>query len=153
MRLIIPAYFQAINKSGKLTDYAVTSNHMYIIAKMGKRTVPIVKKDAKVWYELSALKAKEWVNQTGWQVPPKEMLVIMDIWYFFKDNTHADAGNYHKALGDFHQGIIIENDKSLLWRDRFIEIDKENPRIELDFRLAGMKILPAKVKKKRVAKS
>jgi len=152
MRLIIPAYFQAINKSGKLTDYAVTSNHMYTIAKIGKRTVPIIKKDAKAWYELAAWKAQSWVNLTGWQIPPKEMLVIMNIWYFFKDNTHGDAGNYHKALGDFHQGIIVENDKSLLWRDQFIEIDRENPRIELDFRVAGLKILPAKANKKKVDK-
>lgn len=147
MRLIIPAYFQALNKSGKLTDYAVTSNHMYTLVRNGKRTLPIVKPEAKAWYELAGWKAKEWVNQTGWKIPPKEMLVIMDIWYFFKDNTHGDAGNYHKALGDFHHGIIVEDDKNLLWRDQFIEIDKENPRIELDFRAAGLKLLPEKVKK------
>jgi len=149
MRLIIPAYFKALNKSGKLTDHAVTSNHMYTIAKIGKRTVPIIKKDAKVWYELAALKAKEWVDLTGWQIPLKEMLVIMDIWYYFKDNAHGDAGNYHKALGDFHHGIIVEDDKNLLWRDQGIEIDKDNPRIELEFRVAGLKIIPAKVKKER----
>ena len=152
MRLIIPAYFRALNKSGKLTDYAVTSNHIYTIAKIGKRTVPIIKKEAKVWYESAAWKAKEWVNQTGWIIPPKEMLVIMDIWYFFKDNTHGDAGNYHKALGDFHHGIVVEDDKNLLWRDQNIEIDPDNPRIELSFRTAGLKILPPKVKKKKVGK-
>ena len=153
MRLIIPAYFQALNKAGKVTDYAVTSNHMYIPIKSKKRGAMLIKKDeVKAWYELSAWKAKEWVNQTGWQIPPKEMLVIMDIWYFFKDNTHGDAGNYHKALGDFHHGIVVEDDKSLLWRDQDIQIDRENPRIELDFRVAGLKILPAKVKKKKVAK-
>jgi len=148
MRLIIPAYFQALNKSDKLTDYAVTSNHMYVIAKMGKRTVPIIKKEAKAWYELSALKAKEWVNQTGWEIPLKDQQVVMDIWYFFKDERHADAGNYHKALGDFHHGIIVEDDRKLLWRDQDIEIDKDNPRIELDFRIAGLKVIPIKVNKK-----
>ena len=148
MRLIIPAYFQAFNKSGKLTDYALTSNHMYTLVRNGRRTLPIVKPEAKVWYELAAWKAKEWVNQTGWKIPPKEMRVVMDIWYFFKDNAHGDAGNYHKALGDFHHGIIVEDDKNLLWRDQNIQIDPDNPRIELDFSLAGLKLLPTKVKKR-----
>lgn len=148
MRLIIPAYFQAVNKSGKLTDYALTSNHMYTIAKIGKRTVPIIKPEAKAWYELAAWKAREWVGLTGWEIPPKEMRVVMDIWYFFKDNTHGDAGNYHKALGDFHHGIIVEDDKNLLWRDQNIQIDPGNPRIELEFSLAGIKLLPEKIKKR-----
>jgi len=152
MRLIIPAYFQAINKAGKLTDYALTSNHMYTIAKIGKRTVPIIKPQAKEWYELAALKARGWVIKTGWEMPPKEMRVVMDIWYFFKDNTHGDAGNYHKALGDFHHGIIVEDDKNLLWRDQNIQIDYDNPRIELDFSLAGLKILPSKPKKRKAVK-
>ena len=137
MRLIIPAYFQAPNKSGKLTDYAITSNHMYTIAKIGKRTVPVIKPEAKVWYELAAWKAREWVRLTGWQMPPKETPVVMDIWYFLKDERHADPGNFHKALGDFHQGIIIRDDQKLLWRDQEIVIDKQNVRIELGFRLAG----------------
>lgn len=137
MRLIVPAYFQAYNKSGKLVDYAITSNHMYIIAKRGKRTVPIIRPEAKTWYELAAWKAKEWAQETGWKMPPKETQVIMEIWYFFKDNKHPDAGNLHKALGDFHHGIIVEDDKKLLWRDVEIEIDRENPRIELEFRIKG----------------
>jgi len=148
MRLVIPAYFQALNKSDKLTDYAVTSNHMYLLVRHGKRTMPIIKDGAKAWYEIAGLRAKEWVAQTGWKIPPKEMLVIMDIWYFFKDNTHGDAGNYHKALGDFHHGIIVEDDKNLLWRDQNIEIDRDNPRIELDFRIIGLKVIPSKVKAK-----
>ena len=113
--------------------------------------MPIIKDGAKVWYEVAARKAKDWVSRTGWEIPPKEMLVIMDIWYFFKDNTHGDAGNYHKALGDFHHGIIVEDDKNLLWRDQNIEIDKDNPRIELEFRVAGLKVIPAKVKKRAKA--
>lgn len=136
MRLIVPAYFQALNKAGKRTDYALTSNHMYKIAKIGKRTVPIIKPEAKVWYELAAWKAKEWVQKTGWKMTPKDVSVIMDIWYFFKDDKHGDPGNYHKALGDFHHGIIVEDDKNLLWRDQSIEIDRKNPRIELEFRIA-----------------
>lgn len=135
MRLIIPAYFQALNKKGKLTDYAITSNHMYTIAKIGKRTVPILKPEAKAWYELAALMAKEWVRKTEWKMTSKETQVIMDIWYFFKDNKHPDAGNLHKALGDFHHGIIVEDDKRLLWRDMGIEIDRSDPRIELEFRV------------------
>lgn len=135
MRLVVPAYFQALNESGKLTDYALTSNHMYIIAKRGKRTVPVIKDEAKAWYELAAWKAKEWVQKTGWKMTPKDVQVIMDIWYFFKDNAHADPGNHHKALGDFHHGIIVRDDKKLLWRDQAIAIDKVNPRIELDFRV------------------
>lgn len=136
MRLIIPAYFQALNKAGKPTDYALTSNHMYKIAKIGKRTVPTIKPEAKVWYQLAAWKAREWVGLTGWKMPPKQTPVIMNIWYFFKDEKHGDAGNYHKALGDFHHGIIVEDDKKLLWRDQRIQIDKENPRIELEFIIA-----------------
>lgn len=138
MRLIIPAYFQALNKSGKLTDYALTSNHMYFPVRSKRRgAMLIIKSGAQTWYELAALKAIDWVRLTGWQIPPKEQQVIMDIWYFFKDNRHPDTGNLHKALGDFHHGIIVEDDKNLLWRDMEIKIDRENPRIELDFRIAG----------------
>ena len=138
MRLIIPAYFQAPNKSGKLTDYALTSNHMYFPVRSKRRgAMLIIKPEAKAWYELAAWKAKEWVQVTGWQIPPKDKQVIMDIWYYFKNNRHPDTGNLHKALGDFHHGIIVEDDRKLLWRDMGIEIDKTNPRIELSFRIAG----------------
>lgn len=135
MRLIIPAYFQAKNKSGKMTDYIPTSNHMYTIAKIGKRTVPVIKKEAKDWYDLAAWRAKEWVQKTGWIMPSKETPVVMNIWYFFKDHKYSDPGNLHKALGDFHHGIIVEDDKALLWRDQKVEVDRENPRIELEFEI------------------
>ena len=106
---------------------------MYKIAKIGKRTVPVLKVEAKTWYYEAAWRAKEWARKTGWKMPAKETPVIMNIWYYFKDEKHGDAGNYHKALGDFHHGIIVVDDKKLLWRDQEIRIDKDNPRIELEF--------------------
>lgn len=136
MRLIIPAYFKAYNKSGKLTDYALTSNHMYIpIHSTGRGSMLVIKPEAQVWYDEAAWRAKLWVAKTGWKMPDKMTQVAMRVWYFFKDNKHADAGNYHKALGDFAKGIILADDKKLLWQDQGIEIDKQNARIELEYQV------------------
>jgi len=60
--------------------------------------------------------------------------IVFDLtWYL--DSDRADCINYHDLLADATEKAIGINDKFFLFRDRWVHLDKENPRVEVSFRV------------------
>jgi crossover junction endodeoxyribonuclease RusA len=88
----------------------------------------IITKEGKAW-----IKNAQEITQTNigdWVKTEKEK-VIMEIHTFFPDNRRRDCHNTGKILYDALEGILYDDDRYLLPRYIDVQIDKENPRIEI----------------------
>lgn len=75
----------------------------------------------------------QWEAKSQWHKPI--ILTDLEIYIklYFKDNRRRDIDNYHKLSLDALSGIVYTDDKQIkkMTVEKFI--DKENPRIELEF--------------------
>ena len=53
--------------------------------------------------------------------------------FYFPDRRIRDAHNCLKILMDVLEGIVYENDYTVMPRIQFVEYDKDNPRVEIVF--------------------
>lgn len=54
--------------------------------------------------------------------------------YFFLENNRSDSHNYKKLIFDaLERGGLCDNDKWIMDRTQSIEIDKERPKIVVEF--------------------
>ena len=81
-------------------------------------------------------KAKDWEEEAGWELkrqwkkPPYKSQVYLGIVYFMK--VDSDIGNRDKILEDRLQGFLYINDKQIWHKNVKKEIDKKNPRVEIE---------------------
>jgi crossover junction endodeoxyribonuclease RusA len=119
-----------------LPGTAPSVNHMYQNAKVGRRTIKVLKPKARAWFEETTLHANLWRTKNKW--PTANGKVIVRLWYYFPDARRRDTHNTLKALLDaLEDGLIYEDDKLALPRIMDYEIDRKNPRIEIEFEVAG----------------
>ncbi|MCG7385069.1 RusA family crossover junction endodeoxyribonuclease [Paenibacillus sp. ACRRY] len=115
-----------------LLGSAPSVNHMYQNTRIGRRLIKVMKPKAKEWFEEAALQAMLWRSKNMW--PTTSGKVIVRLWYFFPDNKRRDTHNTLKALLDaLESGGIYEDDKTALPQIMDYEVDKKNPRIEIEF--------------------
>ena len=118
-----------------LPGTAPSVNHMYTNTT-GKRTMKVLKPQARAWFEEASLRVGQWRKKNKWSTAKGK--VIVRLWYYFPDNRRRDTHNTLKALLDaLEDGMIYEDDKLALPQIMDYEIDRENPRIEIEFEVAG----------------
>lgn len=119
-----------------LPGIAPSVNHMYQNARVGRRTIKVLKPKARAWFEETTLLANLWRTKNKW--PTAKGKVIVRLWYYFPDSRRRDTHNTLKALLDaLEDGLIYEDDKLALPQIMDYEIDRKNPRIEIEFEMAG----------------
>lgn len=104
-----------------------SANHMYHISGSGARVMDPVTR--KLFAELQDY-VEEQVKTQNWE-PTYNTHIIADMWFYFPDKMRRDNHNMFKFLFDLFNGIAIDDDCNLLPRVQRIEIDKQNPRIEM----------------------
>lgn len=119
MRLILPGLTPSVN-------------HMYRNARFGPRSIKVLSKDSKIWFESTVTQAVSWRKSNKWNTA--EGKVIVRIWFYFPDRRKRDTHNGLKILLDaLEDAKIYENDRYALPRIMDFEVDRENPRIEIEF--------------------
>ncbi|GAB6926027.1 hypothetical protein JCM10914A_56110 [Paenibacillus sp. JCM 10914] len=115
---------------------APSVNHMYQNAKVGRRMMKVLKPKARAWFDEAVLHTNVWRNKYRWSTANEK--VIVRLWYYFPDARRRDTHNTLKALLDaLEDGCIYEDDKLALPQIMDYEIDRKNPRIEIEFEVAG----------------
>lgn len=115
-----------------LQGTAPSVNHMYKNAVQGKRRMRVMTDVAQAWYDETFLRANHWRLRNKWSTASDK--VIVRLWFFFPDKRRRDTHNALKALLDaLEDAKIYEDDKNALPRIMDWEIDRENPRIEIEF--------------------
>lgn len=105
---------------------------MYVIVKIGRRFVKVLSKSAKSWFEDAVILTGVWRQKNKWQTC--QYKTIVNLWYYFPDRRIRDTHNTLKILLDaLEDGEIYVNDRWALPRIMDFEIDKKNPRVEIEF--------------------
>lgn len=105
-------------------------NHCYLTSSSGMR---LLTREARDWMtETQTLAVKEKKRQ-GWQKAVKTWLVC-ELIFYMPDKRKRDTHNYFKVLFDALEGVLYDNDYYVMPRVMGVEIDRENPRIDLSLR-------------------
>jgi len=119
MRLVIPGV-------------APSLNHLYRNALVRGRRMKVLSKEAKDWADDTLILATEWRQKNKWQTAKGKVIVRM--WFYFPDKRKRDTHNTLKLMLDcFEDARIYENDQLALPQIMDFEIDRENPRVEVEF--------------------
>jgi Holliday junction resolvase RusA-like endonuclease len=104
-------------------------NKMFIFNKYTHQK--IYKQETRDYYEYNTLVLGNWVKTH--HVKPVAKYEYFDMKFFLK-NSSMDSHNLKKVAFDLlEKAGVVENDKWILDRTQSIEIDKENPRIEISW--------------------
>lgn len=109
-------------------------NHMYANVMIGKRRQRVLTDFAQVWKNDIIWQAIAWRNQNKWKTATGK--TIVRLWYYFPDHRKRDTHNTLKLLLDcFEDALIYENDMNALPHIVDFEVDKDNPRVEVEFEI------------------
>lgn len=75
--------------------------------------------------------AMKWEIISQWKGEPLYETVTLNILQYFGDNRKRDIDAYLKILLDSMEGIVYTNDTLINEMHVYKEVDKENPRIEV----------------------
>ncbi|WP_339314663.1 RusA family crossover junction endodeoxyribonuclease [Paenibacillus sp. FSL M7-0896] len=115
-----------------LTGTAPSVNHMYRNVMLKGRRCRVLTAQAHIWVEETIMKSVLWRKQNQWSMATGK--VVVRIWYYFPDKKRRDTHNTLKALLDaLEAAYIYEDDKYALPWIMDYQVDKENPRIEIEF--------------------
>lgn len=79
----------------------------------------------------TAIREMHWKHQNEWK-PTSRQKLIMRLWFFWPDERNRDTHNRLKLLLDSLEKILYDNDSYVLpWIIDF-EVDRANPRVEIE---------------------
>lgn len=91
----------------------------------------ILSPEARSWLEGAALLVKLYCGKHKIKPIDKYFHLDLDV-YLTRKNS--DSHNYLKLMCDsLEQGGLVTNDKFIMPRIQNVEVDKDNPRVELSF--------------------
>ncbi|MEC4569479.1 RusA family crossover junction endodeoxyribonuclease [Paenibacillus sp. CMAA1739] len=115
-----------------LPGLAPSVNHMYQNAMVRGRRMRIKTEVAERWFADTILRAKVWQRGNKWSTATGK--VVVRLWFYFPDKRRRDTHNALKALLDaLEDAGMYEDDKMALPQIIDCEIDRKNPRIEIEF--------------------
>lgn len=122
-RLILPGIIPSVNTMYK---------HKWIKG----RKFQIYTDTAAAWEEEAILRTKQWKALNGWNETAGK--VYVRIWIYWPDNKRRDTHNCLKALLDaLERAHVYTDDRTALPQIMDYEVDKKNPRCEIEFELYG----------------
>lgn len=108
-------------------------NACYFNAKgaHGRQHGRILTEAARNWKLLAGYEAQHHARRDGWELKPKGVKVVLELYAFWPDARRHDMNNLHKLLCDAWEGILYEDDCYVLARDMDFSIDRKCPRLEV----------------------
>jgi crossover junction endodeoxyribonuclease RusA len=105
---------------------------MYVNGRIGHRLTRILSKSAKSWFDETVVKTTIWRKEANWET--SQYKTIVKLWYYFPDHRRRDTHNTLKILMDaLESAQIYVDDKWAMPQIMDFEIDRMNPRVEMEF--------------------
>jgi Holliday junction resolvase RusA-like endonuclease len=113
------------------TGFYPSENRIHMSIGGGKRRLNLAA-EAKLneWKDL----ALAWAIENNWGMFRIGAKVVAEMTFYLPDDKIRDTHNAKKLLLDSLEGVIHENDMWILDRTMDFHFDKENPRIEIEFK-------------------
>lgn len=122
-RLIIPGVVPSVN-------------HQYRNVTVKGRKMRMLTTEAARWERQCVVLASNWMQHAKWQT--RDDKTIVRLWYFWPDNRQRDTHNTIKLLLDaFESAGIYTNDRYALPQIMDYDVDRDNPRVEVEFEVKG----------------
>lgn len=108
-------------------------------SKTGKRyTAKVPTTRTLVWRNKAHVELRNAICTQSWRMPLKGAKVVVEIWYYWPDESDRDTHNRLKELMDaLQRAMVFPNDCCALAREQDYAVDREDPRIELRIYLAA----------------
>lgn len=103
-------------------------NHMYYNTKRGGKRLT---KRAEDYVEVVTAIVKAQIEKNGWRLKDDNTWYYADLVFYFPDKRIRDNHNTFKILFDILQGHVFVNDYYAMPRVMSVELDKDNPRVEI----------------------
>lgn len=103
-------------------------NHQYVRRPTGGLALT---REAREYRQTAREYAAVAARQQRWTLVPVGEQVIVRLWYYWPDRRRRDAQN-NKLLFDALEGVIYEDDRDVLPQVMAAEVDRENPRVEIE---------------------
>ncbi|UKS25039.1 RusA family crossover junction endodeoxyribonuclease [Paenibacillus sp. HWE-109] len=127
MKIVIPGTAPSVNHMYENRAIRYTNKK----GQAAMRRIKVLSRDAEHYQNLAILLAKAWRTKNKWKPPDGK--VIVNLWYFWPDNKKRDTHNTLKLLLDCLEAAqIYTNDRYALPRIMDYEVDKKNPRVEIE---------------------
>jgi len=98
------------------------------------RRIKVLSPEAKQWANDTIFLATAWRLNNKWITANDK--VIVRFWFYFPDRRKRDTHNTLKLTLDcFEAASIYENDRYALPQIMDFEVDRNNPRVEVEFEL------------------
>lgn len=113
-------------------------NHAYENRWVRGRQQRVLSGEAEAFKKEVQIRAILWRNMNSWSIPSEDRKIIVHAWFYWANMQDNDANNRWKVLFDALEGIIYPNDAMVLERVQDIALDRQNPRLELEFILGDI---------------
>jgi len=108
-------------------------NHCYYY-KGNKR---IKKKTARDFEKICEKATKKYIAEIGYAFPEKTKIVC-NMWFYMPDLRRRDSHNTIKLTMDsVEKGGLYKDDRYVMPRIQDVQLDRDNPRLEMDFEIGG----------------
>lgn len=87
--------------------------------------------EARRFIKIATALINESIDEQNWDMQEKGTWLYIDMVYYFPDLRNRDASNCLKILLDVMQDRVYVNDMYALPRIQAVELDRENPRVEV----------------------
>lgn len=103
-------------------------NHIYQNVGRGARRLTT---EAVKYIKTAQDIAKKQIRKQGWKKDNRAVWSVMDLYFYFPDKRRRDSHNCLKLLTDCMEGLLFHDDYFLLPRIQDVQLDRENPRLEI----------------------
>lgn len=103
-------------------------NHIYQNVGRGSRRLTTI---AVQYIKTAQDIVKKEIKKTGWKKDKRAVWNVMDLYFYFPDKRIRDSHNCLKLLTDCMEGLLFYDDYFLLPRIQTVQLDRENPRLEV----------------------
>ena len=110
---------------------APSMNHMYIQRRSGKR---VLTNTAQRYIMVATAAIRAACEDQFWKLSNNDAWFYIDIMVYMPDRKIRDSHNMLKLMIDVFQEIAFRNDYFVMPRIQKVELDKDNPRIEVCLR-------------------
>jgi Holliday junction resolvase RusA-like endonuclease len=119
------------NKSRKIrmsVPLPVSINHMYVPTRNGGKRL---NKNAEEYVRVSRGLINQAIEDCNWKIKADSTWFYVDMVFYFPDQIVRDSHNMLKLLFDVLQGAVFMNDYYAMPRILSVELDAENPRVDI----------------------
>lgn len=121
----------------------ISVNHLYSY-KRGKHFM--TQKGLKYMQEVMKIVTCA-VKEQDYKLEEEGVWLVAELRYWFPDKRRRDCHNMHKIIMDSLEYIAFKEDRWVLIEDKFVGLDKKNPRIEVTIRAQDYKDAMKHIKK------